>query len=503
LDEKLDKIRSLCYDNLFFFAKAVLGFDWLDPEIHYPLCQVLQRYDENRRVGIVLPRGWLKTTLCSQAYPIWRAIRNPSIRILLVQNTFTNACSKLKTIKAAFDDNMLFRALFPELLPDSDCTWSTESACIKRPKTFNESTFEAAGIRTQVTSRHYDLIIEDDTVAPDLNELQEENVCPTKDDIDQAIGWHRLALPLLVNPGESQIMVVGTRWFEKDLISWVEERDKSFKMYKRACRETDGQPDENGAPAYPSRFPLHVLEEIKNTLGPYLYSCLYMNSPVRSADMIFQPEWIKYYDEHPPLNRLICYTTVDPSGDPGENKSKDSDFNVVLTAGKDTVTGAVYVLGYFRKKCSPGEVIDALFTQVALYHPVMVASESVAYQGTFKYWVKERMKKDNIYFPIDGYTHGNKAKSARILGLQPLFASGSILIRPWMKDLVRELLAFPNGVNDDIIDGLASQLQYWRNTRSVKEAKKEDKTDPMSAASAMDKFLKKDKYSTFLYNHVA
>ena len=466
--DELNILRKRCMEDLYFFAKAILGFDWLDPDIHLPLCRKLENYPEYSRFKITLPRGWLKTTICSQAYPIWRCIRNPNIRVLLVQNTFTNAVAKLRVIKSVFEENVLFRMLFPELLPDARCTWKSESLCIKRPKQFDESTFEGAGVRTQVTSRHYDIIIEDDTVAPDYNELGEENICPTKEDIELAIGWHRLTLPLLTNPMDSQLLIVGTRWFEKDLLSWIEENEKHYKSYTRACLETAGVPDPNGTPSYPKRFNEQVLSQIRDALGPYLFSCLYMNLPVRSGDMLFSLDTITYYETEPVSSRLVVFTTVDPAGDPEETKG-DPDFNVVCTTGKDMLSGRIYVLEYTRKKCNPGELIDDIFKHVRKWRPIKVAVESVAYQGSLQYWIKERMRKENLFFYVEGYTHGHREKNARIMGLQPLVCSGMLLFRKNMVELVNELLVFPNGKNDDIIDALSSQLKLWRATRSKRE----------------------------------
>ena len=469
-NEEINVLRKQCFDSLYFFAKAVLGFDWLDIDIHMPLCKLLEAYDKNTRIKITLPRGWLKTTLCSQAYPVWRAIRNPSVRILLTQNTFTNAVSKLRVVKAVFEENELFKLLFPELLPDASCIWKSESLCIKRPKAYNESTFEAAGVRTQVTSRHYDVIIEDDTVAPDYNELGEQNLCPSKEDIELAIGWHRLAMPLLVRPMESQILVVGTRWFEKDLLSWIDENESIYKSYTRACLETDGRADVDGEPVYPGRFDKAVLKQLAEGLGVYLFSCLYMNLPIRSGDMIFKMEWFRYYDTEP--QHLAVWTTIDPAGDPEATRG-DPDFNVIATCGKDLISGTVYVLEYTRKKCNPGELIDDLFRHVRKWRPLKVGVESVAYQGTLQYWIRERMRKDNFFFFIEGFTHGRREKNARILGLQPLIQVGKLLFRKNMVDLVNELLAFPNGAHDDIIDAISSQLKLWIMTRAKQEVEHE------------------------------
>lgn len=465
--DDIERLRKLAMEDLFVFAKGVLGFDWLTPHIHLPLCRLLENYRKNKRLMIVLPRGWLKTTLCSQAYPLWRGIRDSNVRVMLVQNTFTNACSKLDVIAGMVDKNPLFRTLFPEVLPEARSRWKSESRCLRRTRNLDASTFEAAGTRTQVTSRHYNVIIEDDTVAPDLDDLGQENLCPTKVEVDQAIGWHRIVPPLLVNPSQDQILVVGTRWFEKDLISWIKANDPTFVVYERSCREDkDGKSSESGEVTYPERFDAPALESLRNTMGPYLFSCLYLNKPIRSKDMIFQPEWIRYY-ETPPLN-LICTTTVDPAGDPEDTKG-EADWNVVLTVGKDLETGLIYVLEYTRKRCSPGELLTDLFRHVRTYHPVKVGLETTQYQKSLKYWIRERQRKESTHFLVESLTHTRKSKNARIMGLQPLLANGALRFRPHMKALINELIAFPYGEQDDVLDALASQLELLQATVSLSE----------------------------------
>ena len=473
------KLRELSKRDLYVFAKGVLGFDWLVPHIHLPVCNQLQRYKTLIRQGFILPRGWLKTTVCSEAYPLWRAIRDPNFRSLLVQNTFTNAVQKLGVIKKIVEQNELFRALFPEILPNKTCTWKAEALCLNRPGTYDTSTFEAAGVWTQVTSRHYDLITEDDTVAPELDDLGESNLCPKKEDVDQAIGWHRLVTPLLVSPGESQNIVVGTRWFEKDLLSWVKANEPQFAFISRACLEnSNGEADENGKITYKERFDKKVLEGLRASLGPYMFSCLYLNKPVRSTDMVFQPEWVQYY-ETPPKD-LICYTTVDPAGDPADSKGKP-DFNVVLTCGKCFRTGRVYVLEYKRERCSPGRLLDMLFDQVVKWNPVKVGLETTQYQKSLKYWIKEKSLKENVFFEVQSLTHTKRSKFERIKGLQPVFSNGMILIKSHMTVLLNEMLAFPLGEFDDVLDDLASQLELWglSDASKTREIQQND-VDPLS-----------------------
>jgi len=477
--EMKDQLREKAKASLYFFAKGILGFDWLDKDIHLPLCKMLENYETNTRMKITLPRGWLKTTVCSCAYPLWRAINDPNIRVLLTQNTYTNACSKLKRIAGAVKKNQLFRALFPEVLPDSTCTWKGDSLCLLRPRDFDESTFEAAGARTQVTSRHYDLIIEDDTVAPELEDLNAEAIAPSADDIAKAIGWHKLMNPLLNDLMKSQNLVVGTRWAELDLLSYIEEKEPFYKSYELNAE------DEDGNPRYPTRFPREVLNRLQASMGPYMYSCLYMNAPMRGSDMVFKPGWVHYYETEP--RDLMVYTTIDVAGDPALIKKANPDYNVVITCGKHLYGEGIYVLDYWRRRANPGEVIDEVFRQVRKWHSIKVGVEAVAYQSTLLYWLREKMKEEDFHFLIEGITHGRKAKEARIQGLQPIMANGQLLMRPWMKELVNELLAFPLGAFDDIIDALSIQLVFWQLTKTRAQVRQEQQaSDPLSLIHALN-----------------
>jgi len=489
---QIKDLREKAKGSLYFFAKGVLGFDWLTPHIHLPLCHLLEDFQANKRLAICLPRGWLKTTLCSISYPLWRAINDPDISVLLVQNTYANAVKKNLVIKSIVESNQLFRALFPELLPKRDAVWRGDSLYLNRRATHDVGTFEAAGAGTQVTSRHYDVIIEDDTVAPELSDLGEFNLVPTKEQVTQAIGWHRLAHPLLKDQARDQIMVVGTRWFEKDLISWVKANEPSYKFYFRACREdAKGNPDLKGKITYPERFGPEVLDELRASLGPYMFHCLYLNQPIRSGDMTFRPEWFKWYDHEP--SGLMVWTTVDPAGDPSTAKG-DPDYNVVMTCGKDLQTGLIYVLDYSRERCNPGQLISLIFDHVRRWGPVMVGIEAVAYQATLSYWLRERMRAEDNWFRVEELRPGRQSKDSRVRGLQPLFSNGVIHLRRHMRELESELLAFPLGAHDDLVDALSMQLGLWRVTRALEEDRLNGLSDdPLSVDSLIEELSSRGK----------
>lgn len=485
----LDLIRAHAKESLYFFAKGILRFSWLVPHIHGPVCQLLQDATK-RRTKFVLPRGWLKTTCCTIAYPIWKAVHDPNIRVLLAQNNQENARKKLKVIREQFEQNQLLRALYPGVLPSTSSVWSASSLCLSRSEAQPESTFECIGVRGQPTSRHYNIIIEDDTVAPDFDELGQETLAPSHDDVRKAIAWHSLALPLLTNSSTDEIVIVGTRWYEIDLMSHIEKNEPQYTSIERSCREdSDGNSDPRGVVTYPERFDADVLREYESTLGPYFFSTLMLNRPVSVGDMLFRAEWFQEYEELPPRQSLNVYTTIDPATDPELSTSRSDylDYSVVMTTGKDMLTGDIYVLDYFHERCNPGDHAAALFDHVIRWHPNVVGYEDVAYQRSLDYWIKELMRSRGQYFILQPIKRtGRKSKETHIMGLHPIAAAGAIHVRPFMKELITEFLSFPRGAHDDLIDCLAMQTQLWRKTRSKSEVRSQmDLNDPFSLTAAI------------------
>ena len=453
--EEIKNIAQKGRDNFFFFTRAILAFNKVDPIIHMPLCGILEDYEVETRVMIILPRDWYKTTIATIAYPVWRAIKNPDLRILFVQYTFSNACKKLNSIKGIFEKNMLFRTCYKELLPTSDCIWKNEALCITRKISAPESTFEAAGTGTQVTGRHYGLIVEDDTVAPDIDNMTGILMQPTQADIEKAIGWHRLAHPLLIEPLESQILVIGTRWAERDLLQWVEENEPSYKIVTRAVKENEyGDPDDDGKIIWPKRFNQVVIDQLKTALGLYMYSALYLNSPLAAGNQVFRSEWIRYYTDIPP--NCIFATAVDPAAADSDSTS-DPDYNVTETIAIDAMTGRIYIVHYDRERCDPGQVINKIFDHNRAFNPITTKVESNAYQKTLAYWINQRQQSENDYFLVEP-VNNIRSKEDRIKGLQPFFAAGKVFIKTDMSAFESELLAFPRGRHDDLIDALSTLL---------------------------------------------
>src|SRR3989304_3853867 len=87
------QLRQKCRSSLYFLAKSILGYRDLTPTFHRRLCYEIQSTRSKRKL-LMVPRGHLKTSIATRAFPIWRLIQapnppefwGPDERILLVMS---------------------------------------------------------------------------------------------------------------------------------------------------------------------------------------------------------------------------------------------------------------------------------------------------------------------------------------------------------------------------------------------------------------------------------
>lgn len=94
------------------------------------------------------------------------------------------------------------------------------------------------------------------------------------------------------------------------------------------------------------------------------------------------------------------------------------------------------------------------------YRPVAVGVEKGSLKNAIMPYLEDQMRRMNIYPVIADLTHGGKKKTDRIMwALQGRFQNGRITFKKdqnWNRDLVNQLLDFPNPMaHDDLIDSLA------------------------------------------------
>lgn len=450
-------IRNECKRSLYFFEKFILGYKDLAPSVHGPLTAFIQD-DRFRRKQVTMPRGFLKTSTCTIGKALWKACINPDIRMLIVSNVVENAAKMIATIRHQVEANPRLAKFFPEIIPPSfnKVRWSDHCAVVRRPKEYQEGTWEAVGVGGSVISRHYDHIIEDDLIYAKKDDLTGGELMPSREDIEKAIGWHKLATSLLIHPGLGVIDNVGTRWAPYDLIAYIQKYERGWKRWNISITDS-AQLD--GTPTWPQRFSATTIDELLRSQGPYMFSTQYLCRPIDAGMKVFQREWLKPYSVLP--HGLRYFTTVDLAewDDAKSGRNARKAYNVILTVGIDR-NHHLWLVRYDRGRYTPTEVVERIGQHCRSYPVEKVGIEVVYYQKAIMEDVKRHYERTGESLPVVAITRDTKVtKDARIRGLQPIAANGCLHYMESMTEFLDEYEDYPMSRTVDILDALSDQLR--------------------------------------------
>ena len=429
--------RNRCKIDLKYLCMAFLGYkDW-NPVLHRDIARHVRAPSKYKI--FLIPRDHLKSSIITKGAAIQKLLVNPNIRILIANNTWDNARKFLRSIQDHLSRGSLLSQFYGRF---EGRQWTQDEITIRqRTEIHDAPTIATTGLEKEQTSQHYDLIIADDLVSRENVQTPEQR-SKVKDYIN--------SLMALLEPN-GELWVVGTRWSMDDAYGDLLEEGIWDPLIRSAYTD-----DSRGTPIFPEKFSLEKLQFLRNKLGPTLFSCWYLNDPISQEAADFKKEWIKVYDPttvHP----ATLYMAIDPAHSLGA----DADFTAMVVGGMFS-NGRIRVVDYFRRRVIPGDLIAAIFELVKKWNLKRVGIETFAFQKTLKFEIERQQRERKIFFSVDelgrnrsGRWEPPMSKEARIRQLQPLFEQGLVEIRSDMHDLVDELLSFPRGRRDDLIDALA------------------------------------------------
>lgn len=217
------------------------------------------------------------------------------------------------------------------------------------------------------------------------------------------------------------------------------------------------------------------LETLKRVMSPLFFSGQIMNDPLADDLVEFKRDWIIKFDRTPELMQMLAGYPKVLSVDPAFRLNQTNDFSGLVVTCK-IPSGFIYVLEAKQLKVNPSQLINEIFNLVEIYKPQKVKVETVAAQVMLLDLLRNKMRETGKFFTIEETkTSTNETKAMRIRGLIPFYANGQILHAHGLADLEGQLLEFPRGIHDDIIDALAAHQNDWKVTKpgKVKLAEKQ------------------------------
>lgn len=495
------RVRALF--SPYYFSKAVLGYHKLTPHFHQAeMERFVTAWSEGETQQCVeWSRAFFKTTCFTISTSIWVvlplteedsayaineldipegvwfqrvALHDQDATQLLAFEVIENAEKKVGFIKYHFEENALFRALFPEIAyAGTERPWNNKCLRIRRVgarRGDQEGTFEAIGVGGSLQSRHYKLAWLDDLVG--------EKARNSEVVMQQTIGWFQRLHGAFESASKSIRFVVANRWGYNDLNSYIRENEPDFKFHTRAAWEI-GE-DGKEVPTFPEEYDMEALDKIRAKMTAYDFSCQYLNEPTLPGEQEIALEKLHEYrvDEQ---GRMICSCGAKwrPSQcnrylhyDPYNAKGPGSKSLPCVAATACAPDKHVFLLEYFIKKVPYAKLYDYIFHANDTWRPIAITYEDVGHQNMFEFHVRQiqdtlEFKSKHHKLPrIVPCKTGNKSKEIRIReSLLPVFEKAKFARRAAHQTFDGMVRTFPNGrLHDDydILDALAQGPAVWR-----------------------------------------
>ena len=387
---------------------------------------------EIRRLMISAPPRHGKTQLVSKRFPLWYLGRNPNTQIIHCGYGGTIAEDAGRDLR-----NLTYNDSHRDIFPD--CTLLGDSKAVNKWHTTNGGVYIAAGVDGAITGRGWHLGIIDDPV---------KGRAEANSPVVQANtwSWYKAEFFSRRMGADNAIVAIGTRWHESDLFGMLLSQDIPGEEWVHLKFPALDE-DENAL--CPELIPLKELK-ISRAMDPREWQSLYMGDPTPDEGIYFKKEWIRY-GVMPALSSMKLYGASDYATKDGEG-----DYTVHGVVGIDDI-GRPWLVDLWREQTTADKWITPVLDMMEKYKPVRWLEEKgQIINSVGPFLLKEQMAR-KIY-TIREQFNSSKDKATRARSIQGYMGyyglwlpSGAI----WASKVESEVLKFPAGAHDDIVDILS------------------------------------------------
>jgi len=425
----LQAVQTLSRERLLPF----ITYDFPKYEVNYHLKRLAEKLEkvekgEIKRLMIVMPPRHGKSFICSQYFPAWYLGRNPTHQVIATSYADDLARDFGRKVR-----NLIKSPLYEKLF---GLTISEDSASQSRLHTQQGGVYVSTGIGGAITGRGADLAIIDDFCK---NREQADSITYR----NKVWDWYSSTLRTRLMP-KGAIVVIATRWHKDDLIGRLLNGGEKWEMLHFPAI------NDKGEALWETRYPVTSLEDTRKAITARDWHCLYQGVPADPEKQIFHAEMFKYWHELPQGDLVM---TIDPAF----SNKESADCSCILVAMKSG--NKTYVIEYINEKLLPNALIDKIVAMYKKWQPAYVGIEAVAAQTIIGYYLKERMASEGIQFSYEEIRQ-KEAKEQKILKLEPFIRQGLIIWHRSHTELEQQMLEFPLGEHDDIIDALQMTFQF-------------------------------------------
>ena len=467
--------RRMIRRDLKAWCIEALAYAELKPARHHEL--LLSRLaaverGEVERLMVLMPPGSAKSTYASMLFPAWYLSRHPDHAIIAASHTAELAERFGRRVRNLIAEHAALLGV--QLSPDNQAAGRWE--------TTQHGEYFAAGILGPITGRRADLAVIDDPVksrAEADSEVVQERIWE----------WWKADLSTRLKPG-AKVVLIMTRWHEDDLggrvLRDMQEGGRPWEVLRLPMEAEYGDAlgRVTGEPLWPEWFTADMRADAKR--DSRTWSALYQQAPAPETGTYFQREWLRPVATMPPRESLRIY-----GGSDYAVTDDGGDYTVHVVVGVDS-DHRLWLLDIWRAQTAADVWVEAFCDLVKQWKPIGWAEEQGQIKAGIGPFLNRRMRDRRAYVArMDFPTRGDK--SVRAQSIRGRMALDGLYIpanASWRADLESEMMSFPVGKHDDMVDALGLVGQLLDRMISPPEPKPDDEpirgTLDMTFAEAMD-----------------
>lgn len=470
-------IRVLAKKKLIHFIKRFQpNYDagW----VHYDICQRLEKFvraierGESPRLMLFMPPRHGKSLIASDYFPSWLLGHHPDFEVIASSYAVSLPLGFSRKVRGRIKDPA-YKAIFPRTALDPESTaaeqWNTTSG----------GGYVAAGVGGGITGKGAHCLIIDDPIK-DAQEADSETIRESNWD------WYGSTAYTRLSPGGG-ILIIQTRWHDDDLSGRLISQMKSLREegvpedeidnWEIVSYPAEATTDEyltrggeiidhyrkdtrvlrkKGEALHDARFPIKRLRRIRRSLQPRHWSALYQQNPVPDEGVFFTKTMFRYNQSQPKLSDMKLFMAWDLA----VGKNQTNDYSVGVVGGLD-YDDQLFIIDVVRARMDTHECADAILNTYSKYNrhsPVTIGIERGQLELSMKPTLKKLQRERRLHPSYDETLVPITDKTIRARPLQGRMQQGMVYFAataPWLDVVQHEMLRFPGGVHDDIVDALS------------------------------------------------
>jgi predicted phage terminase large subunit-like protein len=410
--------------------------------LHRQIAEQLERVERGEidRLALCVPPRHGKSELASRRFPAWFLGRHPEKQFI--------SASASATLSEDFGRDVRNLIASPEYQEIFETKLAEDSQARGRWSTQAGGSYYAVGVGGALYGRGADILLIDDPFGS-MADARSEQVRKQIHDWFTATAYNRLEK-------NGKIILIAHGTHTDDMLGHLLAQENAggdrWAVVELKALSADDEA------LWPEKFDADALKRIRSNITPKDWSALFQQNPIVEQGGFFEASWLKPIvwpgGRPPPFIRTYGASDFAVT-------AKGGDFTTHCIIGID-IDERMHLVDLYREQAAPADTVEAMCKMIKRWKPAFWAQERISLVSGLQPFIETRMRARGAYCQQELFV-ARHDKAVRCQSMRGRMQLGGLYIRAdadYRSDLENELLSFPDGPHDDIVDalGLVGQL---------------------------------------------